>query len=105
MSSDASFLDAVAHHAAHRLGEPDITSPPHSDPEHVRRLEAERIIRLADIAATFDDAAIALASDATMLAAFFQNLDLLFTHDSPHGDVVARLLGRALEFSAEMKTP
>ena len=103
ISGQAPFLDAVAHQAAHRLGEPSDVPGPEDRERHCRH-EAERIIALAEEPAMFDGAAVHLAGDTTMLAAFFQNLDLL-SASAASSDAVARLVGRALEFSAEMKSP
>lgn len=93
------FLDAVAHQVAHRLGGGGVDRS-----EADVRDAAERLLEWSRDDRR-EDAAHELAVDAVMLAAFFQNIDLLYSSDYTHSDAVALMLGRALEFSAEMKTP
>jgi hypothetical protein len=44
-----------------------------------------------------DGAPAALAADPPLLAAFFQNVDLLYRYGHPHADAVGALVMRALE--------
>ena len=109
-SAAESFIRAASEQAAHRLG----WSP--ADPDDVRR-EAEAhgfvtslvarsvaAFRLCDDRA-LGEAAFALASSPAMLAAFYQNIDLLYTHRFADADAVSALVMRALEHSAEMPRP
>lgn len=103
-SADASlgaFLDAVSRHVTFGLG----ADPLAADDDGVRvrdaRAVALRVLRDAGAldlpadASTLDAAARRLLADPPMLAAFFQNLDLLDA--GPRADAVALLLMRAME--------
>lgn len=67
-------------------------------------------IHLADLllasAAPADDALAArLLAEPALAAAFFQNLDLLYAHESLHADAMSALLMRTLELAAAEDTP
>ena len=47
-----------------------------------------------------DALALRLIAEPPLAAAFFQNVDLLYRHDSPRADAVSALLMRALEIAA-----
>lgn len=92
------FLSAVTEQTVYRLGE-DI--PAAGDAALERRVgeRALAVVREARLAGSADappgrgDAAAArLARDPAMLAAFFQNVDLLFIHDAPAAEQVAALV-------------
>ena len=51
----------------------------------------------AEADAAIDDVARRLLAEPAMLAAFFQNLDLLYEHGAPGADAVALVLMRAME--------
>ena len=98
----APFLDAVARQVAYGLG-----ADPHSSDAESRAIDAEKravsVLRDAGAAGVpssaeaFDAAARRLLAEPPMLAAFFQNLDLLFEHRAAGAEAVARLLMRAME--------
>ena len=60
---------------------------------------------LAAAATDPDELARRLLAEPPLAAAFFQNLDLLYTHTSPHADAVSALLMRTLELAAEHEVP
>ena len=67
-------------------------------------------LHLADVvlaAAAADPDALArrLLAEPPLAAAFFQNLDLLYTHASTHADALSALLMRTLELAAEHEAP
>lgn len=108
--SASRFLREVSEQAAHRLGwEPDL--------EESRRLAAARefasgMLERAVAAAhdrderALSEAAHELASSPPMLAAFYQNIDLLYYRDAfADADALSALVMRALEHSAEMRKP
>ena len=103
----AGFIRAASEQAAHRLG----WSPDHPD-EARRETDAYGFVtallersaaayRLSDDRA-LDEAALELASSPPMLAAFYQNIDLLYNDRFEDADAVSALVMRALEHSAEM---
>ena len=56
---------------------------------------------LGSAAGAADDLlALRLLAEPPLAAAFFQNLDLLYAHDSPHADAMSAVLMRALELAA-----
>lgn len=106
----AGFIRAASEQAAHRLG----WSPEHPDDAH-RAVEAFGFVtalversaaayRLQDDQA-LSEAAHELASSPPMLAAFYQNIDLLYNDRYVDADAVSALVMRALEHSAEMPRP
>ena len=96
------FVEAVIIQRALPLGDaPSGAEPGPTDEERV----ADQVLRLLD-GSTRGDAARAgaaaeLAADVALLAAFFQNIDLLPTDGGPHVDAVALLTGDALQRLAE----
>lgn len=98
----APFLDAVSRQVAYGLG-----ADPHSSDAETRAIDAEEraMTVLQDAGAVgepstsegVDAAARRLLAEPPMLAAFFQNLDLLFEHRASGAEAVARLLMRAME--------
>lgn len=102
------FLAAVTEQAAYRLGGETQGA---GDAALERRL-GERALALvresgnagaADAAPSRADAAATrLAHDPAMLAAFFQNVDLLFIHDVPGAEQVAALI---MEATARLDAP
>lgn len=62
-------------------------------------------MRVADLLLAVErgdrDAEHALAADHAMLAAFFQNVDLLYQHGHPTADAVSGLILQALHHAAE----
>lgn len=84
------FLAAVAEQAA-RLAEPDASAD-----AVAAEAAATRALALLQEPGT-DEAVERLLADAPLLAAFFQNLDLLYAHAAPPADAVAALVMRALE--------
>lgn len=106
----AGFIQAASEQVSHRLG----WNAPVEEPAR-REVEAhgfvttlvERAVsafRLRD-ERELDEAAHELASHAPVLAAFFQNIDLLYADGFAEADAVSALVMRALEFSAEMPHP
>jgi hypothetical protein len=96
------FLDAVAAHVAFGLG----ADP--SDGGTGERLTNARLAALGILRACgavdgpgdargLDDAARTLLGNPPLLAAFFQNLDLLYQHDAPGAPAVSLLLMRTME--------
>lgn len=85
------FAEAVVLQAAHPLGR-----------AATKRREVETAARVADIlherrsGSQPGEAAAALAADPELLAAFFQNIDLLYAQADPHADVVSGWIMRAL---------
>jgi hypothetical protein len=78
------FLEAVTEQVAHR-----------GEPRDEREVGARALALLLDPLA--EGAEARLLEDPAMLAAFFQNVDLLFDHHDPGADPVAALVMRALE--------
>lgn len=76
------FLDAVAAQVARHGGE-----------ERAAGERALALLRDPDA----PDAPARLVAEPPMLAAFFQNVDLLYLHHDPRADRVAGLVMRALE--------
>lgn len=63
---------------------------------------AQRVVDLLLAAERGDEAAEhALAADHAMLAAFFQNVDLLYQHGHPTADSVSALILQALHHATE----
>ena len=96
------FLEAVAAHVAFGLG----ADPTGGDgAERLARTRAAALAVLRDagalggprVAAQVDAAARALLDNPPLLAAFFQNLDLLYEHEAPGAAEVSLLLMRAME--------
>lgn len=82
--SALSFLEAVTGQVAHR-----------GDPQDEREVGQRALALLLHPGA--ENAAARLVGEPPMLAAFFQNVDLLFEHHDPGADAVAGLVMRALE--------
>lgn len=98
----APFVRAVAHQVTYALG---ADSEERDGRERESRNEQRTLALLRD-AGAFDDGASGappdevvrrLLAEPAMLAAFFQNLDLLFEHGAPGAKVVSLLLMRAME--------
>lgn len=101
------FVSHVVEQYIHRLGA--VSDSPISE-----RGEALRVRALIDHAgdahlieepralALRDRAAHDLAGDPALLAAFFQNIDLLYADRFPRADAVSALILRALELSASI---
>lgn len=96
------FLEAVVQQAALPLGE---AVPVAEAPERERRT-TEQVVELLLVARSAmgeqgekypDEAAERLRAHPLLLAAFFQNIDLLYQHGYPHADAVSLLIMRALE--------
>lgn len=104
------FIRAASEQAAHRLG----WSPETVDDAR-READAFGVVStLVDRAASAlragDGSALAegafeLASSPPLLAAFYQNIDLLYADGFADADAVSALIMRALEYSAEMLPP
>lgn len=99
-SCTLAFAEEVVREIAHPLG-----SEESRDPGADEALAAQRVLRLIDAAfggvpAVRDDAARRLADDPPMLAAFFQNLDLLVDCERGHAGAVAALVAAALDMPA-----
>ncbi|HUF25469.1 MAG TPA: hypothetical protein VMM18_00710 [Gemmatimonadaceae bacterium] len=96
------FLEAVAHAVAYGLGA-DALEPGGERRKADASRRAVEILRAAGAldtpvdAGALDAAARRLLDDRALLAAFFQNLDLLYQHRAPRADVVSRLLMRVME--------
>ena len=102
------FLKAVTEQAAYRLGD-DLPAAGDSALERRVGERALALVREAGLAGSADappgraDAAAGrLANDPALLAAFFQNVDLLFIHDVPAAEQVAALV---LEATARIDAP
>jgi hypothetical protein len=78
------FLEAATEQVAHR-----------GDPQDEREVGERALALLRD--PETEDAAARLVREPPMLAAFFQNVDLLFEHRDPRAGAVAGLVMRALE--------
>ena len=96
------FLNAVAHQVTYALGaEPGAGVGSGGEAEAERRALA--LLRDAGALAgdaslpPLDDVARRLLAEPPMLAAFFQNLDLLFEHRVQGAEAVSLLLMRAME--------
>lgn len=90
------FVEAVVVQLVYPLGGPAPASP-----EEAERAVGDRVVAMLG-ASTADPhftarAAADLAADAALLAAFFQNVDLLHSHRCPHADAVSLLVMAALE--------
>lgn len=90
------FAEAVIAQVAHPLG-----APPAARPGARERLVARRVVRLLAASVRPDPAparaAARLAGDPTLLAAAFQNVDLLYAHRCPRADAVSLLVMGAIE--------
>jgi hypothetical protein len=90
------FAEAVVAQVAHPLG-----APPASRPGARERLVARRVARLLAASVRPDPAparaAARLAADAPLLAAAFQNVDLLYAHRCARADAVSLLVMGAIE--------
>ena len=96
------FVEAVVIQRAWQLGDSE-SSRAHDQSEEAR--VAEQVIRMIDESAG-GDAAIAgvaaeLAGDLALLAAFFQNLDLLPADRGMHVDAIAVLTAAAVQRLAD----
>jgi hypothetical protein len=97
----APFLRAVAHQVTYALG----ADPAGQDTGAHESAAEQRALALLRDAGAFgeaeipplDDVARRLLAEPAMLAAFFQNLDLLFEHRAPGANAVSLLLMRAME--------
>ena len=95
------FLDAVVTHVAFGLG----ADPAHATPERLADARRAVLTVLADSGALgggrdpdrVDAAARSLLARPPLLAAFFQNLDLLYHHGAPGATEVSLLLMRVME--------
>ena len=104
-ASDAStFIEAVVVQRAQPLGEMAT-----GDPDDTHELVASHVLRLVGYAvggeAGVARAAGELAEDAALLAAFFQNLDLLPPAPDPRADGIALMVGAAIQRLADMLDP
>ena len=108
--SAAGFIRAASEQAAHRLG----WSPDHADAAR-READAHGFVttllersaaayRMSDDRA-LSEAALELALSPPMLAAFYQNVDLLYNDRFEDADAVSALVMRALEHSAGLPHP
>lgn len=88
------FLAEVTGQVAHRHGEG-------GSPAQREAAVGARALDLL-LAPDGDAAAARLAAEPPMLAAFFQNVDLLYAHRDPGADPVAALVMRALERAEEL---
>lgn len=109
-SAALGFIRAASEQAAFRLGwndaEPDL-SRRHADAAGMVTALLERAVdatRIGDSRA-LSVAAHELAASPPMLAAFYQNIDLLYMDGFADADAVSALIMRALEHSAEMPRP
>lgn len=96
-SCTLAFAEEVVRQVAHPLG-----ADPSPDPAGSEAAVARRVLGLVEAAfgderEARDAAARRLAGDAPLLAAFFQNLDLLEECASGHAGSVAALVAAALE--------
>ena len=104
------FIRVASEQAAHRLGwspgNPDATRRAAEAYAFVTALVERSVaaFHLNDVHA-LHEAAFALASSPPMLAAFYQNIDLLYADRFADADAVSALVMRALEHSAEMPRP
>ena len=103
------FIETTAEQAAQRLGwgMHAEESRRDADAHGTAWSLVERAVsatRAEDIRA-LDEAAFELASSPPMLAAFYQNVDLLYNAGFPDADAVSALIMRALEHSAELPGP
>jgi len=90
------FLEAVVLQSAHPLG----LDAPAADAAERERHAAELVLDLlfgAGAAITRPDGAARLRAEPLVLAAFFQNIDLLYLHGFGSADAVSELVMRALE--------
>jgi hypothetical protein len=90
----ARFIDAATSQVARATGSPG-TQPP--DPI------AERIAGMIRAVEQGDSESVrtALSADPVILAAFFQNVDLLYTDSHEHADVVSMVILEALHHATE----
>ena len=99
------FLSAVASHVAFALGAEPAGIDDASTAERLGDARRAALAVLADCgalggpreAARVDAAALTLLANPPLLAAFFQNLDLLYAHGAPGATEVSLLLMRAME--------
>ncbi len=103
------FAEAVVHQVAHPLGARVAAGAPE---QRAARERAVAAVLLATIGAAasrderlLEQAADQLAADAALLAACYQNLDLLPAFGHAASDAVALLVGRAVERLAARPTP
>ena len=99
------FAEAVIVQRAWPLGENTASPVPDPEPDGTEASVAGQVIRMVD-ASMGGDAAIAsaateLANDLALLAAFFQNLDLLPVDRGPAVDAIALLTAAAVQRLAE----
>ena len=94
------FVAAVVWQLAHGAGETI---------DAAEDAAATRVLGLVEAAAggavAFEAGAAALANDAVVLSAFFQNLDLLPAEHDPQVDAVAMRVGDAVHRLAQMIDP
>jgi hypothetical protein len=90
------FAEAVVEQVAHPLG-----TAPSADPAGAERAVGGRVVGLLEGsvagASAAAEAAAGLSNDPAMLAAFFQNLDLLDRRTDARTDAVALLVLSAME--------
>lgn len=84
------FLHAVAAQVAGHRATPGAAAAAHLD---AARADARAVVHERDA----DTAARCLLRDPPLLAAFFQNADLLFEHDSEFANPISAIVMRALE--------
>ena len=98
------FIEAVVVQRAQLTGEVST-----GDPDAAHELVASQVLRLIGSAIGSDAgvarAASELAEDTALLAAFFQNLDLLPPGPDPSADGIALMVGAAVQRLAEMTDP
>ena len=90
------FLTAIAEQIGQADGKQSATAEPLLEGQHTVE-NALLLLRQPEAA----DAADRLATDPVMLAAFFQNVDLLYEHGYREADAVAALVMHAVERLAE----
>ncbi|HET6231990.1 MAG TPA: hypothetical protein VFE05_18095 [Longimicrobiaceae bacterium] len=88
------FVDAVVAQVARPLGVRDV---PASAEARVRAVVANLIARASDPTPAARVPAELLVADLVLLAAFFQNVDLLYDGGYAHADAVSMLVMHALE--------
>lgn len=106
----AGFIRAASEQAAHRLGWTAGGTDDPSRESNARVFVSSLVERAVEAERASDDralsrAAFELASSPPMLAAFYQNIDLLYADGFRDADAVSALIMRALEHSAEMRSP
>jgi hypothetical protein len=92
------FVEATVLQAAHPLGT-NVTAPGAAEREwRTANLTLELLLdAVPAVRAPSEDAAARLRAEPRLLAAFFQNIDLLYQHGFPYADAVSGLVLRALE--------